>query len=167
LWDALLAAGRAFGITPVGIDAWMLLRTEKGFLHIGADTDGSTSPVDVGWGMVLKRPHDFIGRRSLTRPDNLRSDRHQFVGLEVIGDTEAIEIGAHLRSAATGEGSEGYVTSAGFSEALGRGVALGMVKGGRSRHGEEMVVVTGDRPGRRMRITAPGAYDRNGERLNG
>ena len=49
LWDALMQAGAAHRISAVGIDAWMVLRTEKGFLHIGADTDGSTSALDVGW----------------------------------------------------------------------------------------------------------------------
>lgn len=167
LWDALTSAGLPYGLTPVGIDAWMLLRTEKGFLHVGADTDGSTSPVDVGWGSILKRAHDFIGRRSLTRPDNLRSDRLQFVGLEAIESHDPLRIGAHLRSGTVAEGSEGYVTSTGYSAALGRGVALGMLKGGHARHGEELVVVSGDDIGRRVRITKPGAYDSAGERLNG
>ncbi|WP_165191517.1 sarcosine oxidase subunit alpha family protein [Caulobacter soli] len=167
LWDRLTAAGAPFGLTPVGIDAWMVLRTEKGFLHIGADTDGTTSPVDVGWGTVLKRKHDFVGRRSLTRPDNLREDRLQFVGLELVGSTDALPIGAHLRGPGVAEGSEGFVTSAGFSPALGRGVALGMVRGGQARHGEELEIVTGGLVGQRVRITKPGVYDIDGERLNG
>jgi sarcosine oxidase subunit alpha len=62
LWDRLTAAGAAHGLEPVGVDAWMLLRTEKGYLHVGADTDGSTAPQDVGWGRVLKRDGDFVGR---------------------------------------------------------------------------------------------------------
>jgi len=166
LWDRLCDAGRAHGLTPVGIDAWMLLRTEKGFLHIGADTDGATSPADVGWGRVLKRRQDFIGRRSLTRPDNLRADRLQLVGLEVVGSNEALPIGAHLRGANVAEGSEGYVTSSGFSEALGRGVALGMVRGGCARMGEELQVVAGGPTGRRVRVAPPGAFDSKGERLD-
>ena len=167
LWERLAKAGEPFGLTPVGIDAWMVLRTEKGFLHIGADTDGTTSPVDVGWGTVLKRKHDFVGRRSLTRPDNLRQDRLQFVGLEAVDSTEALPIGAHLNSPGAARASEGFVTSAGFSPALGRGVALGMVRGGQARHGEELEIVTGGPVGLRVRITKPGAYDIDGERLNG
>jgi sarcosine oxidase subunit alpha len=30
----------------------MILRLEKGFLHVGSDTDGETTPHDVGWGAV-------------------------------------------------------------------------------------------------------------------
>lgn len=61
-------AGRPLGLQPVGIDAWMDLRTEKGYLHVGADTDGTTTPLDVGWGPAISRKaKDFAGKRSLTR----------------------------------------------------------------------------------------------------
>jgi sarcosine oxidase subunit alpha len=169
VWTSLMQAGEAHGLEPVGIDAWMLLRTEKGYLHIGADTDGTTAPDDIGWGHVLRRRVDFVGRRSLTRPDNLRDDRLQFVGLEAVGtipEGRFLPIGSHLRNPARPDLSEGYVTSAGYSEALGRGVALAMVRGGRDRMGETLDVVTSAGTAR-ARIVAPGAYDPEGERLNG
>jgi sarcosine oxidase subunit alpha len=50
LWDALLNVGADESVQPIGIDAVMLLRLEKGFMHPGADTDGTTVPHDVGWG---------------------------------------------------------------------------------------------------------------------
>jgi sarcosine oxidase, subunit alpha len=162
LADHLMRAGQPYGIELVGLDAWLLLRIEKGFLHVGADTDGTTAPDDVGWGHVLKREHDFIGRRSLTRPDNLRADRFQLVGLEPLATAE-LPIGAHLRSPNANVGSEGYITSSGFSPALGRWVALAMVRGGRARLGETLSVL-GDKA-RQARIALPGAYDVKGERL--
>ncbi len=167
LWELLVAAGAPHGLTPVGIDAWMVLRTEKGYLHVGADTDGSTAPGDVGWGHILKRKHDFVGRRSLTRPENLRADRLEFVGLEAVGSAEALPVGAHLRGPSVADGSEGYVTSSGFSPILGRGIALGMVRGGAGRHGEVLEIVSGTGRGRQVRIARPGPYDPDGERLNG
>ncbi len=167
LWDVFSVTGAPFGLTPIGIDAWMLLRTEKGYLHVGADTDGSTLASDVGFGHVLRRSHDFVGRRSLTLPDSLRDDRLQLVGLDGIGEQAALPVGAHLRGTSVREGSEGFVTSTGFSPILGRGVALGMVRAGRRRLGEELRVVTREGLGRRVRVTAPGAYDPLGERLNG
>ena len=48
LWAALLEEGREFGIEPYGVDALLHMRMEKGFLHIGAETDGTTVPDDVG-----------------------------------------------------------------------------------------------------------------------
>jgi sarcosine oxidase subunit alpha len=166
LFDRLLQAGQAHGVELVGMDAWMLLRTEKGYLHIGADTDGTTSPDDIGWERVRRRKVDFIGRRSLTRPDNLRTDRLQFVGLELLDAGGPPPVGSHLRGLKVTEGSEGYVTSAGFSPTLGRGVALAMVRAGQARMGEIVAIAT---PGgvARARIAQPCAYDPEGARLNG
>lgn len=44
LWDV----GRDFGVVPYGVEALMIMRTQKGFLHVGGDTDGTTLPGDVG-----------------------------------------------------------------------------------------------------------------------
>ncbi len=67
LWEALLANGAQ----PFGMDALMLMRLEKGFLHLGADTDGTTVPDDVGWGKVAaSKKRDYIGKRSLTLPEH-------------------------------------------------------------------------------------------------
>jgi glycine cleavage system aminomethyltransferase T len=101
LWDALLSAGARFGAQPFGVEALLALRTEKGFLHVGADTDGTTVPDDVGLSsMVAKKSGDFVGRRSLTLAENLRSDRFQLVGLRLIGDPLPFVAGAHLLSGA-------------------------------------------------------------------
>lgn len=165
LWRRLMEAGGPHGVTAVGVDAWMLLRTEKGNLHVGSDTDGDTTPDDIDWSHVLKRPSDFVGRRSLTRPHNRQTDRLQFVGLRAV-DGAVLPIGSHLGDAASPIGSEGYVTSSGYSPLLGRGVALGMVRGGRSRVGEVLDLVSGGMRGR-VEITTPRAYDPSGERLHG
>src|SRR3546814_9423918 len=50
LWDAMMQAGAPHGITPFGVEALMALRIEKGFLHVGSDTDGTTMQQDVGFG---------------------------------------------------------------------------------------------------------------------
>jgi sarcosine oxidase subunit alpha len=167
LIDRLTDVGQAFGLEPVGIDAWMLLRTEKGFLHVGADTDGTTLPADVGFGHVLRRKGDFIGRRSLTQTAALAPGRPQLVGLrlDATADRAVPPVGAHLRSLAASAGSEGYVTSAGFSPTLGRPVALAMVDAGRSRLGETVRLLTAGRETKAV-IAAPGAYDPGGERLH-
>lgn len=85
----------------------------------------------------------------------------------MVGSAQVLPIGAHLRSLADNSGSDGYVTSSGYSETLGRGVALGMIKRGASRQGEVLSVVTGPAAGLRVRIVPPCAYDVEGARLNG
>jgi len=158
-WEKLRCAGAA---TPVGIDAWLALRTEKGFLHIGGDTDGTTTALDVGWRGVLRRRGDFIGKCSLLRPANQSDDRMQFVGLEPLDTRSGPRVGAHLSSAEYC--SEGYVTSSVIGPGLGRPVALGFVRGGRARMGETLSVRESDM---RVRVVSPCAYDPNGARLHG
>jgi len=163
LWDSLIAAGRNRGIVPVGLDAWMVLRTEKGYLHVGGDTDGTTTPLNVGWDHVLKKASDFVGRRSLTLPHNRQEDRLQLVGLAA-DDGKILPIGAHMLDAAGR--SQGYVTSSHFSPTLGHGVALGMLNGGARRIGETVTLRT-LKGLERVRVAPPCAYDPAGDRLNG
>ena len=82
LWTALLEEGREFGIEPYGVEALLHFRMEKGFIHIGADTDGTTVPDDVGFGKpAASKQRHYVGKRSLTLPENVRPDRLQLVGL--------------------------------------------------------------------------------------
>ena len=163
LWRALAGGEGEAASTPVGLEAWLLLRLEKGFLHVGADTDGTTTPNDVGFGHVARRKVDFVGKRSLTRSDNVRPDRHQLVGLEAL-DGRAMAVGAHLVRPG-GRDSEGFVTSAGLSPALSRPVALAMVKGGRGRVGETLSLVGEGAPAS-VRVADRTAYDPQGARLD-
>jgi sarcosine oxidase subunit alpha len=163
VWRALAGDGRDDRATPVGIEAWLLLRLEKGYLHVGADTDGATSPQDVDFGHVTRRKTDFVGKRSLFRPENLRADRHQLMGLEA-QDGREMPPGAHLVRRGGG-GSEGYVTSAGWSPILRRPVALAMVKAGRARLGETLELA-GEGAPRSVRVVERAAYDPQNERLN-
>jgi sarcosine oxidase subunit alpha len=165
LWRELLAAGAGLGIVPYGIETLMLLRLEKGYLHVGVDTDGTTAPADIGWGEVAARKKaDFVGKRSLRRADNQRADRLQLVGLSS-ADAAVLVPGAHLRLAGTTEGSDGWVTSAGVSPALGRPIALAMLRGGRARLGETIAVHDLGRSGTATVVNSA-FYDPEGKRLH-
>ncbi len=166
LWRALLAAGGDLGVVPYGIEALLLLRLEKGFLHVGVDTDGTTSAADVGWGgRAMRKETDFIGRRSLMRSENQRTDRLQLVGLAA-DDPDVLVAGAHLRYPATREGSDGWVTSAAVSPVLARPIALAMLRGGRGRIGEQLTVCDLDRRCTATVVKTP-FYDPEGKRLHG
>ena len=66
------AAGEPYGITPYGTETMHVLRAEKGYIIVGQETDGTVTPDDLGlaW-MIGKSKPDFVGKRSLTRPDML------------------------------------------------------------------------------------------------
>jgi sarcosine oxidase, subunit alpha len=164
LWRRLLDLGAAHAITPIGMQALDVLRVEKGFLEVGADTDGDTSPLDVGWGRAIdKKPEDFIGRRSLKRAAMQSPARLQLVGLLPTDPRLEIPVGTH---ALDSKGSvDGHVTSSCMSPHLERSVAIGRVRAGTTRKGQNVILDIG---GRRhpAAIVDTGFYDPKGERLN-
>ena len=81
LWETLVEAGKQYGITPYGTETMHVLRAEKGFIIVGQDTDGSVTPLDLGMNWMLSKDKDYLGKRSLARPDCQRPDRKQLVGL--------------------------------------------------------------------------------------
>src|SRR3546814_8025610 len=116
-----------------------VLRAEKGYISVGKDTDGTVTPDDAGlsWAIGKAKP-DFVGKRSLVRPDMLKPDRKQLVGLLTQDPKVVLEEGAQI---VDDPGQPlpmkmiGHVTSSYWSEALGRSIALAIVLGGRARAG--------------------------------
>ena len=166
VFDCILDAAGERDVVPIGVEALMVLRTEKGFIHVGVDTDGTTNPLDIGFGAVIERKKsDFIGARSLRRPNDRRADRRQFVGFELLDQGGRVDAGAHFVTAGDdARRSEGFVTSACRSPVLGRTIGLGLIERGFERKGEEVLVY--DR-GRLVaaRIVHPCFYDPAGERM--
>ncbi len=166
--EAVLAAGEPFGITPYGIEALMILRAEKGYLHVGSDTDGSSTPDDVGWGQVARNKEgDYIGKRSLFRPGNLDENRKQFVGLEPLDRSQEIRPGGHLLIGEDRQPpaeTDGWITSACHSPSLDRFIALGMLRGGSTREGE-ILTVCDEELRYHVKVVSPVFHDPENERL--
>jgi sarcosine oxidase subunit alpha len=142
--QTVLDQGEEFGICPYGVESLMVLRLEKGYLHLGSDTDGSSTPDDVGWGKVARnKTEDYIGKRSLFRSYNQDENRRQLVGIELLDVGAKMQAGAHLLSGENRQApttTEGWITSACFSPNLKKQIALGMLSGGRRRLGEIVTV---------------------------
>src|SRR5260370_40894732 len=69
LLERLWARAEDFAGALYGIEALEIMRTEKGFIHIGTDTDGTTLPLDIGFARNLDRKAaNCVGRLSLLRP---------------------------------------------------------------------------------------------------
>jgi sarcosine oxidase subunit alpha len=164
-----LEAGTAYGIAPYGMEALMVLRMEKGYLHVGSDTDGSSTPDDVGWGRVARnKKTDYIGKRSLFRPANVDPDRKQFVGLEPLDPQQRLRPGGHLLGGVNRLPpaiTEGWVTSACFSPTLGRHIALGVLQGGSQRLGETLTFCDENKR-HTVQVVSPTFYDPDGEKMN-
>ncbi len=165
---ALLAAGAPLGLQPYGVEALMVLRAEKGYMHVGSDTDGSTTPDDVGWGHVAAAKHgDYLGKRSLSRSANRDPQRRQFVGLEALDRDRSLRPGGHLLIGADRRPpapSDGWITSACYSPTLRRHIALGMLRAGREHLGE-IVTVCDEDERFEVKVVSPVFYDPSNARL--
>ncbi len=169
VWEALMQAGAAHGITPYGTETMHVLRAEKGYIIVGQDTDGSVTPIDLGMERFVSRSKDFLGKRSLARPDTSRTDRKQLVGLLTEDPGRVLPEGGQIVQApgfAAPVPMLGHVTSSYASATLERSVALALVRSGRSRAGQTVFVTLGDGSLAAARITAPVFYDPEGARQN-
>jgi sarcosine oxidase subunit alpha len=167
LLQSLWQAGRAYDVVPYGVEALMILRTEKGYLHLGADTDGTTFPGDVGLDRgIAKKTANFVGRRSLLRPVATDADRMQLVGLVPQDRRTRLPVGAHITLGPPPSPIEGYVTSSAFSPVLGHPVALALLKRGGQRMGERVTAYHLGRPFAADVVKTP-FFDVAGDRLKG
>ena len=162
-------AGAEYGITPYGTEAMHVLRAEKGYIIVGQETDGTVTPGDVGldWA-VGKNKRDFVGKRSLRRSGLAAEDRLQLVGLLSEDRKTVLPEGAQLVATVSQPpmASLGHVTSAYFSSALEQPIALAMLRAGRKRVGERLLVplASGNVT---VQVTAPVFVDPEGRRLLG
>jgi sarcosine oxidase subunit alpha len=166
LLSQALSADGGIKARAIGLEAWLRLRLEKGYLHIGSDTNGRTTPLDIGMGdIVSKRQEDFIGKRSLRLAFATSVEREQLVGLRAI-DGELSVGGRVLTSGHTSLPSptDGYVTSACFSPSIGEYIGLALIQRGRERGGELVMVYSGGTVVR-CRIQNPTFYDPSNQRL--
>lgn len=143
LWDALMAAGAAHGIGPFGVEAQRLLRLEKGHLILGQDTDGLTTPWEVGmdWAVKLDKPF-FVGQRAL------QAIRRKPLRQKLVG----FKLPAGLRGPAPQECHlvidqgqiAGRVTSIAFSPNLGHCIGLAFVVPALAQPGQRLDIRLSD-----------------------
>ena len=169
LWELLMRAGAPWAITPFGTEAMHVLRAEVGFPIVGQETDGTVTPIDLGLEAMVSGAKDFIGKRSLARPDTGRADRRRLVGIQpedprlVVPEGAQIVARPGLRPPVA---MIGHVTSSYFSPNLGHAFALALVARGAERHGE-MVELAWDGRSAPAHIRAPRFFDPDGVRARG
>jgi sarcosine oxidase subunit alpha len=169
VWEALMAAGEEFNITPYGTETMHVLRAEKGFIIVGQDTDGSMTPADMNmdWVVGKNKTFSFVGKRSLHRSDSVRENRKQLVGLKTLQSSDVLPEGAQVVFDAKQKipmSMQGHVTSSYFSASLGHSIALAVVKSGHSRLGQIVHCPLADGRIITAEIVSPVFYDPKGER---
>ncbi|WP_397459018.1 2Fe-2S iron-sulfur cluster-binding protein [Pseudomonas asplenii] len=121
LWDALMAAGKAYDLRPFGVETQRLLRLEKGHVIISQDTDGMTHPaeIDMGWAVSRNKPF-FVGRRSVDILE-AQPQKRKLVGF-TLPKASPQPLEGHL--VLKGPDISGNVTSCEYSQTLDRIIGL-------------------------------------------
>jgi aminomethyltransferase len=99
VWDALMAAGEDWNVTPIGTTALKMARVEAGLLLMGVDFHTSRyawvdeerdTPLELGWDWMFRTleddGRDFIGREPIATQRADSGGRWRTVGLGVDWD---------------------------------------------------------------------------------
>ncbi len=138
VWEAVLEAGKPFGLRPYGLDALNTLRIEKGHVTT-AELNGNTSADDLGFQRMLKKSGDFVGRSLGDRPGLTAPDRLQLVGVRPRHRAQRLRNGMQLVAPEAPSASLGYITSSTPSVELEGWVGLALLAGGRQRLGARLL----------------------------
>ncbi|WP_288585562.1 FAD-dependent oxidoreductase [uncultured Methylobacterium sp.] len=126
LYDAVMAAGEAYGIRDVGMYAVDSLRLDKCYRGWKSDLEIGFTPLEASLDVFIdfEKP-DFVGREALLA-ERARGPRLRFVPLTLdeSGDADA----PHCAPVFHEGRAVGIVTSGGWSETLGKSIALSYVE---------------------------------------
>jgi aminomethyltransferase len=124
VWNAILDAGKPFGIEPCGLGARDTLRLEAGMCLYGNDIDEKTTPLEAALSFVVKLQKDnFIGKEALLKQKNEGIKRKR-VGIRMI-EQGIPRPGFEIYS---GNNEKiGHITSGTFSPLLKCGIGMAYV----------------------------------------
>ncbi|MFC0317273.1 MULTISPECIES: glycine cleavage system aminomethyltransferase GcvT [Olivibacter] len=141
VWEAIMNAGKPFGIKPIGLGARDTLRLEMGFCLYGNDIDDTTSPLEAGLGWVTKFTKDFVNA------ENLKKQKEEGIQRKLVG-FEMIERGIPRHGyELVNENDQpiGHVTSGTQSPTLQKSIGLGYLSKEYSKEGTEIYVKIRDK----------------------
>jgi aminomethyltransferase len=121
VWDALLVAGRAEGIKPIGLGARDTLRLEARFSLYGNDIDETTDPIEAGLGWTCKLDKDFTGR-AVIAAKKAEGPKRKIAGLVVEGG-----VARHGHEVTHDGVVVGRVTSGTYGPTVEKNIALAYV----------------------------------------
>jgi aminomethyltransferase len=136
LWHALLDAGRADGIRPIGLGARDTLRLEMKFALYGNDIDATTNPLEAGLGWIVKPAKgEFTGRGAI------EALRARGVERKLVGIAMAERAVPRHGYAVVHDGRPvGTVTSGSFGPSVERGIGMAYVPTALAAVGTELAV---------------------------
>ena len=122
VWDLLLEAGRAEGITPAGMGAFDSLRLAKGYRGWGLDVYTEYNPYEAGLGWTVKLDKGPFRGSGAARELSQMPPKKKLSCL-TLDDREAVAMG--YEPIMLGEQCIGHVTSANFGYSVGKFITYG------------------------------------------
>ena len=161
LWDAVVSAGRPYGMEPAGLDAMDMTRVEAGFILNGVDYFSANhclidarkvSPFEAGLGWTVKLEREPFNGQAALRAEEKRGSARAFVGLDIDWDELEMLFAQHglppevprgaWRTAVPVYAPEGHqvgqATSGSWSPTLKKNLALATVKASHAAIGTEL-----------------------------
>lgn len=138
IYEAVLEAGKEFGIKPIGLAARDTLRLEAGLCLYGNDIDDTTSPIEagLGWATKFTETKDFVNRENLLKQKTEGVTR-RLVGFEVL-ERGIPRKGYNILDA---DGNViGHVTSGTMSPTLKKPIGMAYVQKTFAKAGTEVFV---------------------------
>ncbi len=150
-WNAIMEAGKEFGIKPYGLGARDTLRTEMGYMLYGNDIDDTTNPLEAGLGWITKPAKgDFVGKEHVMR---LKEEglKRKLVGF-IMTDKG---IPRHGYSVVIDGVEVGLVTSGTQSPILNEGIGMAYVPVSHTKEGSEIGIKVRDKILKAMVVKTP------------
>lgn len=138
LWNAVMEAGKEFGIKPIGLGARDTLRLEMGYTLYGNDIDDTTSPIEAGLGWVTKfvSGKNFIDREILEKQKNAGTSR-RLRGFEMVDKGIPRQ---HYEICDANGIKIGEVTSGTMSPMMKKGIGMGYISNENSDIDKEIYI---------------------------
>ena len=126
VYDALMAAGRPYGIANAGYRAIESLRLEKGYRAWGSDIGPDHTPLEagMGWAVKLKQNTPFLGREALAA--QAAAPLKKRLACFTVDDPGIVLLG---RETIFRDGRQvGWLTSGGYGYTVAKNIGYGYVR---------------------------------------
>jgi aminomethyltransferase len=142
IWNAVMEAGREFGIRPCGLGARNTLRLEAKMALYGHEIDATITPLEADLGWIVKMDKgEFVGREALVKQKEAGL-RRKLVGFEMRGRG----IGRDGYEVYLDGAPAGWVTSGSPSPTLNRNIGLCYLPTEQARPGLPIQVMIRNQP---------------------
>jgi sarcosine oxidase, subunit alpha len=160
VWDTILERGADLGARPFGLEPQRILRLEKMHILVGQDTDSESNVLEASMPWIAKLDkEDFVGKWALEHVLE-RGFREQLVGFEMEKGVVPLEGGQIVVDGRPG----GRVTSARWSDHLGRAIGMAWVPPGLAEEDAELTIKV-DGSVEKARVRLRPFFDPDQERL--